>query len=67
MEEKTMTILDVLQDAVKTLSGICLPVQYVDPVGTELSRVMKNLHACIESIKQHEESEEENDRAVDPE
>jgi len=52
--EKTMTLLEVLQDAVKTLSGLRLSVDYVDTVGVELSRVMKNLQACVECLEKNE-------------
>ena len=42
---KTMTVSEVLQDAVNTISNISLSVVYVDTVGVELSRVMNNLKA----------------------
>ena len=50
--DKTMTVQEVLEDAVKTISNISLSVAYVDTVGVQLSRVMNNLKACIECIEQ---------------
>jgi len=49
MEEKKVTIEDVLQDAVKSLNNIQLPVAWKG-LSEELFRIASNLQTCIEAF-----------------
>ena len=50
--ENTMTIEEVLTDAVNVLSGIVLPVALVESVGIPIAKISSNLKACILAIQE---------------
>lgn len=50
--EQTMTIEEVLQDAINTINGISLPVSMHDSAGAQLARVGKNLQVVLTVMAQ---------------
>ena len=64
MEEKQVTLNEVLVDAVQTLNNLPVPVSLVDSISVPLRRVAGNLQACIDTFaqKEKEEREKENGR-----
>ena len=50
--EQTMTIEEVLQDAINTINEISLPVAMHESAGAQLSRVGKNLQVVLTVMAQ---------------
>ena len=61
MEEKHVTMDEILHDAVQTLNKLPVPVAYLDSIGVPLRRVAGNLQACIDAfaLKDKEETKKE--------
>ena len=57
MEEKKVTVEDVIQDAVKSLNNIQLPVAW-KALAEELFRIAANLQTCIEAFHKEEVSDD---------
>ena len=71
MEENRMTIQQVLEETVKLLNMIAVPVQMIESVGRPISNAVNNLDLCITAMKQADaqaQKEEEKDGSnPDPE
>ena len=61
MEEKQVTLNEILVDAVQTLNNLPVPVAFADSIIAPLRRVAGNLQACINTIAQKEKEERENE------
>ena len=62
MEEvKTMTVLDVLKETNKILSGIKVSVLDANTVGVPIANAVQNLNVVIEAMEENEKKEVEPD------
>ena len=59
MEERNMTIKDILEMTVEDLNRIMVPVEYADTISRPLCIAVANLKACIQSMENETEPEEE--------
>ena len=61
MEEKKMTIEEVLELTVRQLQAVNIPIGLIEQVGAPISIAVQNLNACLESIRKSEEEQPEKD------
>lgn len=54
-QENTMTVEEVLTDAVNVLSGMVLPVSLVESIGIPIAKINNNLKACIAAITEEKQ------------
>lgn len=59
MENKKVTLKEILVDAVQTLNNLPVPVAFVNSISVPLRRVAGNLQACIDTFAQNEKEESE--------
>lgn len=59
MEDKRITLKEILVDAVQTLNNLPVPVAFVNSISVPLCRVAGNLQACIDTFAQNEKEESE--------
>ena len=59
MEERNMTIKDILEMTVEDLNRIMVPVEYADTISRPLCIAVANLKACIQSMENETKPEEE--------
>lgn len=70
--DNQMTVKDVLNDVIKLLNGINIPVSMVETVGIPVARAINGINLCInafdeqEKAKQAEQEPEIEIREVDP-
>ena len=58
MEERKMTIKDILEMTVEDLNRIMVPVEYADTISRPLCVAVANLKACIGSMEDETKPEE---------
>lgn len=49
-EERKIPLVDVLMNAVNTLSNLKIPVALVEAIGVPVSTVAQNLHECVVAL-----------------
>ena len=59
MEERKMTIKDILEMTVEDLNRIMVPVEYADTISRPMCIAVANLKACIQSMENETKPEEE--------
>lgn len=59
MENKKVTLKEILVDAVQTLNNLPVPVAFVNSISVPLRRVAGNLQACIDTFAKNEKEEAE--------
>lgn len=58
MEEREMTLKEILELTVADLNRIMVPVEYADSISRPLCIAVANLKACIGSLKDETKPEE---------
>lgn len=66
MEEKTMTLEEVITDAIQKLSNINIPVAFTENIGVPVVQVVRNLQQCMVFLEA-KRKEAEDGRETDPE
>ena len=59
MEEKKVSVIDVLEMSVNNLSAIMIPAGMTEQIGIPIAREINNLKACIQAVKAHGEEKPE--------
>jgi hypothetical protein len=57
MEAKQITLIEVLEDAVRTLASLPIPVAYIESITAPIHRVCGNLQSAINALKEKEAGE----------
>ena len=57
MENKTMTLKEVLETTIDILGGISIPAGLVDQVGIPIRNAMNNLTLCVQAISRENAEE----------
>jgi len=65
MENRKMTVTQVIEATRDMLAAISVPVGLMDSVGTPIAHAMQNLNLCLEAIQNAEG--EKNNAEADPE
>ena len=63
--EESKTVKEVLEDVIKTLSNIKVPMSEIDAIGIPIARSINGIKACINAIDNQEESENQNSSEPD--
>ena len=58
MEEKKLTVEEVLDMTVRQMEEIRVPAGMIDQIGIPLARAIGNLHAVLEAMKKGKEAED---------
>ena len=56
MENKRMTVLDVLEITAKDLGGISVPVNMMPQIGMPIANAIGNLNECIRAMREAEQA-----------
>lgn len=68
MEKQKLTVNDVLNNTIKMLNGIQIPIVLIDTVGYPIQSAIQNIKICINNInivpESEEVSEENNEQEV---
>lgn len=65
MEEKKLTVEEVLDMTVRQMSEISVPAGMIDQIGVPLARAIGNLNAVLEALRKSKEAQD--GRETDPE
>lgn len=60
MNERKLTIKEVLELVVDKLYGISVPVALTQQIAAPISQSIKNINACLEAMARQDEQEQEN-------
>ena len=63
MEEKQMTVKEVLEMVVKNLGDIHVPVREAETIGKQIAQEILNLNVCIDAMNKAQEEEAEEPKA----
>lgn len=63
MEEKQLTVKEVLEMVVKNLGNINIPVMEIDTIGRQIALEINNLKVCIDAMNKAQEEEAEKPEA----
>lgn len=55
METKTMTIKDILEDVLKNLNDMKVPMAELETIGVPVGRAIAGIKVCVEALQKAEE------------
>lgn len=63
MDEKRMTVEEVLEITARQLGGIMIPAELADQIGIPIKRAMGNIQAVLQAIQRNKEEEKDGGKA----
>lgn len=65
MENKGMTVQEVVEQVISELGGINVPVNQLESIGIPIARAISGLKVCVDAWKQSEQAAQEEEPKVE--